>query len=61
MNRLTWKMVDSYESARMFRVCHVNDIWAIRAFEHWSQEYRMYQAICECIRRGYKPVRKVEE
>lgn len=54
MNRLTWKMVDAYESARMFRVHHVNDTWAIRSFAHWSQEYRMYQAICECIRRGYK-------
>lgn len=60
MNRLTRLMVESYENARMFRVYHVNDIHSQRAFKHWKREYETYQAICQCIRKGYKPVREVK-
>lgn len=56
MNRLTRLMVEAYENARMFRVSHVNDTRSHQAFKYWKQEYETYQAICQCIRRGYKPM-----
>ena len=61
MNRLTWKMVESLRNARMFPYHHVNDVHSRRAFKHWMREFQMYHALCRCIRRGYKPVREVDE
>lgn len=61
MNRLTWKMAQSWRNTRMFKVRHVDDIRSQRAFEYWVHELHMYHAICECIRKGYKPIREDEE
>lgn len=56
MNRLNYLMSKSWYNARIFRVHHVNDIRSQRAHEHCMREFRMYHALCRCIRRGYKPL-----
>lgn len=60
MNRLTWLMGRSWWNARMIWLDY-DDGLGEQACAYWMREFWMYQALCRCIRRGYKPVRKVEE
>lgn len=61
MNRLTWLMVDSHQNARFYRASHFDSIQTRQVYLQMMHEFWTYQALCQCIRRGYKPIREVEE
>lgn len=60
MNRLNRLMARSWWTARTIYLDY-DDGLAQQAEAYWIREFRMYHALCRCIRRGYKPVREVEE